>query len=450
MKPISVVLLAVLGLGAWLVATDYPTVISALTFFKQADPVAAETIDEGMGTSGRDDTEDAPSVGDTVSYIEAESNAELEGDSESEGNTEPEGNAPAVSEGIEDTMSKEGEGDQQVVDQQAVDDRQATEQQATEVADVAATDEDEGEGETLAEVDPVTEQRATDPIPSPHMSQSVMANNMLPMPPYGAWMAPSPSMQNYAGYSWMAPMFNPFYWMQLMMNPMVDAMTRPQSMDAMMRAADPRMMFGMSNIGYDNSQVPDQVPVASIPGFPTQTRQVWPKNTVSEGISREAKMNAFQTAMAMNPLSMRNMISMMTDKLPVAEGVTWDDAVEAMKLRANEVNFKFVGSSPLWKEIEAVTGQPSARVEIFRFCDGAVARKILDEVPEFIVFLPCKIALLEDANGKFWVMTMDWDVSWMDFAQNPNSHLAKDLRADAKQIREGIQYIMEGAATGEF
>ena len=87
---------------------------------------------------------------------------------------------------------------------------------------------------------------------------------------------------------------------------------------------------------------------------------------------------------------------------------------------------------------------------MFRFCDAAVARRILDVVPEFIVFLPCKIALMEDGEGKLWVMTMDWDVSWLDYAQNPNSHLAKDIRVDAQKIRDSMRYIMEGAATGDF
>jgi len=121
-----------------------------------------------------------------------------------------------------------------------------------------------------------------------------------------------------------------------------------------------------------------------------------------------------------------------------------------MKLRANEVNFKFVGSSPLSKEIEALTDAPSPRIEIFRFCDALVARKILDYMPEFIVFLPCQIALIEDAEGQIWIMTMDWDISWLDFAQNPNSHMSKDLRADAKRIRDDIRYIMEGAASGDL
>ena len=251
----------------------------------------------------------------------------------------------------------------------------------------------------------------------------------------------------------MGSMMNPMGMMGSMFNYPVDVMTHPWAMDMMMRSMDPHLIFGMfgqAGQAYKEGKVPDRLPVVTIPGFPTQNYQNWPKNKVSPGVSREAKKNAFQTAMAVSPLSMRDMISIMTDKIPVDEDVSWDDAVEAMKLRANEVNFKFVGSSPLWKEIEAVTGQPSARVEMFRFCDAAVARQILDEVPEFIIFLPCQISLIEDGDGKLWVMTMDWSVEWMDFAQNPNSHLSKDLREGALKIRESISYIMEGAATGEF
>ena len=285
----------------------------------------------------------------------------------------------------------------------------------------------------------------SDPMsPSNYMNMmGPMMNMMGPMMGMMGMMGPMMGMMNPNTY------MNP---MSMMEYP-VNVMTHPQAMDAMMKSMDPQLMlgmFGQPNASYQKGQVPDQLPVVQIPGFPTQTYQNWPSNKVSPGVSREAKKNAFQTAMAFSPLSMRDMIAIMTDKLPVAEDVSWDDAVEAMKLRANEVNFKYVGSSPLWKEIEAITEKPSAKIEIFRFCDAAVARKILDEVPEFAVFLPCKIALIEDSEGKLWVMTLDWDVSWMDFAQNPNSHLSKELRSDAIKIRESIAYIMEGAATGDF
>jgi uncharacterized protein (DUF302 family) len=100
--------------------------------------------------------------------------------------------------------------------------------------------------------------------------------------------------------------------------------------------------------------------------------------------------------------------------------------------------------------VRAITGKPTPRVEIFQFCDAMVGRQILDHVPEFVVFLPCRVAVLEDADGKLWVMTLDWDVSWLDYAQNPNTALDQQLRADAKRIRDALRSIMRAGANGEL
>lgn len=295
------------------------------------------------------------------------------------------------------------------------------------------------------------------PATVPFMDFNWVASSLSQMPP------------NYAGnmnfnYAWLM-----FQWMNVMgnhfMGPGVDEATRFQIMDAMMRASDPRFLFGLTpppgagseekldlaDLAKGQGTVPESIPVVKMPGFPTQTERDWKPNTVSEGVSTEAKRNFYQSMMLMSPLSMRDMISIMTDKIPVADGVSFDDAVDSMKLRANEVNFKLVGHSPLWKDVRAITGDENTpRVEIFQFCDAVVARKILDYVPEFVVFIPCRIALLEDAEGKVWVMTLDWDVNWLDYAQNPNSELDRELRADAQRIRNAMRYIMEGAATGDF
>ena len=74
---------------------------------------------------------------------------------------------------------------------------------------------------------------------------------------------------------------------------------------------------------------------------------------------------------------LRDMFTIMADKIPVEEGVSFEDAIDAMKLRANLVNFKQVGHQPMWKEIEATSGEPTPKVEIFQFCDAMVAREIL-------------------------------------------------------------------------
>ena len=312
------------------------------------------------------------------------------------------------------------------------------------------------------QADTNTAQTSTPTPPNPHtmMPPAGMANPHAMMNPMMGGMGYPNMMPMFNPMAMMGPMMNPQmhgYMMnmmsQMMMNPTVDGMTSVQTLDSMMRMMDPKLALAMMGGTYEQREdddVPDVLPIGRIPGFPTQTAKNMPKNTVSPGVSDEAKKNAFQTMMMISPLSMRDMLSIMAYKLPLEEGVTWEDAVDSMMVRANEVNFKFVGSAPMYKEIEALTGEPTPKLEIFRFCDALVARKILDYMPEFVIFLPCQIALVEDAEGQLWVMTMDWDVSWLDFAQNPNSHLSKELRADATRIREHIRYIMEGAATGDF
>ena len=232
-------------------------------------------------------------------------------------------------------------------------------------------------------------------------------------------------------------------WMMMMANHFmsapIDEATRFSILDAMLRAANTQMLEGVMG-GANQARM----------WIPSQSRRDLPANTVSDSISVEAKRNLYQSLMMFSPLSLRDMISIMADKMPVADDVSFDDAVESMRLRANEINFKFVGHSPLWKDVAAITGEDTPRVEIFNFCDAMVARKVLDYAPEFVVFIPCRIALLEDAEGKLWVMTLDWDVNWLNLAQNPNSVLDQELRAEAERIREGMRYIMKGAATGDF
>jgi len=271
-------------------------------------------------------------------------------------------------------------------------------------------------------------------------AQSPMQNPFYLFP----WMANStPSISSGINAQGMSSQWMNMQWMMMManhfMNAPIDEATRFNILDAMLRAANTQMLEGMFG-GANQSRM----------WIPSQTMRDVPANTVSDSISDEAKRNLYQSLMLLSPLSLRDMISIMADKMPVAEDVSFDDAVESMKLRANEINFKFVGHSPLWKDVAAITGEDTPRVEIFNFCDAVVARKVLDYAPEFIVFIPCRIALTEDADGRLWVMTLDWNVNWLNLAQNPNSVLDKELREEAIRIREGIRYIMEGAATGDF
>jgi uncharacterized protein (DUF302 family) len=169
-----------------------------------------------------------------------------------------------------------------------------------------------------------------------------------------------------------------------------------------------------------------------------------------ESISPEARANFVTSMMAINPFSMQEMIAMMAVKYPAKEGLSFDDVVEAMKTKANEINFKFVGVNQLWKDVVAISGKKDTpRVEFFSFCDAMVARELLDLSLEFAIFLPCRVAVVEDAYKKIWVLTLDWDVRWLDTSKNPNQ-ISDKLRQGAINIRESIDKIMRAGASGEF
>jgi uncharacterized protein (DUF302 family) len=130
-------------------------------------------------------------------------------------------------------------------------------------------------------------------------------------------------------------------------------------------------------------------------------------------------------------------------KLPLQEGVSMDDAVESMKLRANTLNFKLVAHQPLYKELEAM-GIPSKRVEIFQFCDARIAHTMLSESLDFAAYLPCRITLIEDKDGQAWLVSMDMDkVIGM-------AGLPPDLLAQATKVRDAIASIMEAGANGDL
>jgi uncharacterized protein (DUF302 family) len=183
---------------------------------------------------------------------------------------------------------------------------------------------------------------------------------------------------------------------------------------------------------------------------PTRPKEDFVPNTMAESISPEARANFVTSVMAVNPFSLRDMIAMMAVKYPAKEGLSFDDVVEAMKTKANEINFKYVGVNPLWKDIVAITGkQDTPRVEFFSFCDSIVARELLDISLAFAIFLPCRVAVVEDAYKKIWILTLDWDVRWLDTSKNPNK-ISESLRERAIFVREAIDKIMRAGATGEF
>lgn len=130
-------------------------------------------------------------------------------------------------------------------------------------------------------------------------------------------------------------------------------------------------------------------------------------------------------------------------KMPLADDVSMDDAVDSMKLRANSLNFKLVAHLPLYKELESM-GIDSKRIEIFQFCDARIANEMVIFNPDFSAYLPCRITLIEDADGKPWLVTLDLGKII------PTANLSPELLEKAEMVRDKIESIMTAGANGEL
>ncbi|MEJ2404475.1 MAG: DUF302 domain-containing protein [Candidatus Thiodiazotropha sp.] len=132
-------------------------------------------------------------------------------------------------------------------------------------------------------------------------------------------------------------------------------------------------------------------------------------------------------------------------KIPVNEGLTAEEVEETMKFVANEHNMSNVGELPLSKDIAAKRGSDYRFVKIYLFCNSLTAADMLDYSDAFSAYLPCRITLLEDKDGKLWLITLNMDM--MIYGGEP---LPAELKEKAIKVKEYILDIMNRGATGEF
>lgn len=133
-------------------------------------------------------------------------------------------------------------------------------------------------------------------------------------------------------------------------------------------------------------------------------------------------------------------------KMTVNSGVTLDDAAESMRLRANALNMKLVAELPLSSQVEAITGKPQRRTTIFQFCDALTARDLIELDIDFAIYMPCRIALIEDAKGQAWLVMMDIDVD----ALAREKRVPPALKKRIQEVRATLINIMEAGAKGDL
>ncbi len=132
-------------------------------------------------------------------------------------------------------------------------------------------------------------------------------------------------------------------------------------------------------------------------------------------------------------------------KVPVAEGLKPEEVEETMRFVANEHNIKNVGELPLYKEVEAMSGKPFRFIKVYMFCNALTASRMLGVSDAFSAYLPCRISMVEDPQGKLWLYTLN-----MDLMIYGGKTLPPEMKKEAIGVKETILDIMHRGATGEF
>ena len=70
---------------------------------------------------------------------------------------------------------------------------------------------------------------------------------------------------------------------------------------------------------------------------------------------------------------------------------------------------------------------------------------MLDYSDAYAAYLPCRITLLEDVEGKLWLIALN-----MDMMIHGGEELPPVLKEEALKVKKQILDIMNRGATGEF
>jgi uncharacterized protein (DUF302 family) len=242
-----------------------------------------------------------------------------------------------------------------------------------------------------------------------------------------------------------APVFNPF--------------APPQAQPQAQLGANmytPRSVVGSSVTNSKASEKKPELGPRLLKDLPEAEREARRKEMVETSyrvppaVAPEARKFMFSSMAAMSPMSVRDFFNLMSYKKKAKPGLSVDDVIQAMDLKANSVNLKKTGHSEIWKDVGANSGLPTTRVDVLLYCDAIVGRKMLEYSPDFINWIPCRVSVYEDPNGEIWVMMMDWDITWLDNSFHPENKFDKELRDGAIRVRKQMEDIINAGVNGEW
>jgi len=131
--------------------------------------------------------------------------------------------------------------------------------------------------------------------------------------------------------------------------------------------------------------------------------------------------------------------------VPVEEGIGVDEVVDSLKSQASTRNMLFVGESPFYQQVEAMTGEKDRYINFLSFCSAKIGKLMLEYKDHYSGFMPCRIALVEDKSGNLTLYSMN-----LDLMIHGGKTLPPELKEGALSVRKNIWEMMQAGAAGEF
>ncbi|MGV6849496.1 MAG: DUF302 domain-containing protein [Marinibacterium sp.] len=132
-------------------------------------------------------------------------------------------------------------------------------------------------------------------------------------------------------------------------------------------------------------------------------------------------------------------------KAKVADDLTFEEVDESIRAVAIDRNIRDVGMLPLGDQVAAMNGEPWRKLNIYLYCNPLTAAKMIEHDIAYSAYLPCRVSLVEDENGDLWIYTLD-----MDMMIHGGKELPPDLLAEALEVKDIMQDILNRASEGDF
>ena len=134
-------------------------------------------------------------------------------------------------------------------------------------------------------------------------------------------------------------------------------------------------------------------------------------------------------------------------KFPVTDKeMSGNDIDEAIRSKSIEVGINHVFFAPLYKQVEAITGEKYRHMTIHHLCDAALAKKLADLNDDLVVMMPCRIAVVESLEnpGNFSISSTSPGV----ILEDPS--ISKEQKKLILEFMPKMRELTEAVASGDF